>query len=209
VGIETHGGNIGQHASTHGDPERTSEVEKTSDPQSAVHNASHGDAISVSPDGQYSIEFVECLASCGSAPVAMVDDRFKENIRLEEVAQLLNFASSDATTPRVRAPHPRETRLVFKNIDREGWSSDIDCYLRDGGYEDLKKAFTMKPEEIVNEVKASGLRGRGGAGFPCGVKWELHQARAGRSRRISSATRTSRSPALSRTATSSTRTRIS
>jgi NADH-quinone oxidoreductase subunit F len=103
----------------------------------------------------------------------MVDDRFKENVRIEDVAQLLNLASSDATTPRVRAPHPREKRLVFKNIDREGWSSDIDCYLRDGGYEDLKKAFTMKPEEIVNEVKASGLRGRGGAGFPCGVKWSF------------------------------------
>ena len=35
----------------------------------------------------------------------------------------------------------------------------------------MKKAFTMKPEQIVNEVKGSGLRGRGGAGFPCGVKW--------------------------------------
>jgi NADH-quinone oxidoreductase subunit F len=71
----------------------------------------------------------------------------------------------------VRTPHPRERRIVFKNIDREGWTTDIDCYLKDGGYEELKKALTMKPEEIVNEVKASGLRGRGGAGFPCGAKW--------------------------------------
>jgi NADH-quinone oxidoreductase subunit F len=68
-------------------------------------------------------------------------------------------------------PHPRERRLVFKNIDREGWTPDIECYLRDGGYEDMKKAFTMAPTAIVNEVKASALRGRGGAGFPCGVKW--------------------------------------
>jgi NADH-quinone oxidoreductase subunit F len=71
----------------------------------------------------------------------------------------------------VRTPHPRERRIVFKNIDREGWTTDIDCYLKDGGYEELKKALQMKPEEIVNEVKASGLRGRGGAGFPCGAKW--------------------------------------
>ena len=71
----------------------------------------------------------------------------------------------------VRSPHPRENRIVFKNIDRPGWTIDIDCYLRDGGYQELKKALGMKPETIVNEVKISGLRGRGGAGFPCGVKW--------------------------------------
>jgi NADH-quinone oxidoreductase subunit F len=71
----------------------------------------------------------------------------------------------------LRTPHPRERRIVFKNVDREGWTTDIDCYLKDGGYEELKKALQMKPEEIVNEVKASGLRGRGGAGFPCGAKW--------------------------------------
>jgi NADH-quinone oxidoreductase subunit F len=70
-----------------------------------------------------------------------------------------------------RTPHPRERRIIFKNIDREGWTPDIDCYLKDGGYEELKKALTMAPQEIVSEVKASGLRGRGGAGFPCGAKW--------------------------------------
>jgi NADH-quinone oxidoreductase subunit F len=71
----------------------------------------------------------------------------------------------------IRTPHPRENRIIFKNIDRPGWTNDIDCYLQDGGYEELKKAFSMQPGEIVNEVKISGLRGRGGAGFPCGVKW--------------------------------------
>ena len=71
----------------------------------------------------------------------------------------------------IRTPHPREKRIIFKNIDRPDWTNDIDCYLRDDGYTELKKAFAMTPEQIVNEVKASGLRGRGGAGFPCGVKW--------------------------------------
>ncbi len=70
-----------------------------------------------------------------------------------------------------RTPHPKERRLVFKNIDRPGWTKDIDCYINDGGYEDLKKALAMAPAAIVEEVKTSGLRGRGGAGFPCGVKW--------------------------------------
>lgn len=62
-------------------------------------------------------------------------------------------------------------RLVFKNVDRPGYTTDISCYLEDGGYEQLKKALTMSQVDVVNEVKTSGLRGRGGAGFPCGVKW--------------------------------------
>jgi NADH-quinone oxidoreductase subunit F len=71
----------------------------------------------------------------------------------------------------LRTPHPRENRIIFKNIDRPGWTVDIDCYLNDGGYAELKKAVGMAPQEIVAEVKTSGLRGRGGAGFPCGAKW--------------------------------------
>ena len=135
-------------------------------------NAEHANPIAVSADGKYSVEFVECLASCGSAPVAMANDRFFERVTPEKTAILFDETSpSEATLPKLRPPHPRETRLVFKNVDREGWTNDIECYLKAGGYEDLKKAFTMKPADIVNEVKASGLRGRGGAGFPCGVKW--------------------------------------
>ncbi len=42
-------------------------------------------------------------------------------------------------------------------------------------FEALKKALSMTPEDVIAEVKASGLRGRGGAGFPCGIKWELAQ----------------------------------
>lgn len=64
-----------------------------------------------------------------------------------------------------------EKRLIFKNIDAPGYTNDIDCYIKNGGYSTLKKAVAMKPAEIVAEVKASGLRGRGGAGFPTGVKW--------------------------------------
>ena len=53
-----------------------------------------------------------------------------------------------------------------------GKYEDIDGFISLGGYEALKKALKMKPEEIVEEVKRSGLRGRGGAGFPTGLKWE-------------------------------------
>jgi NADH-quinone oxidoreductase subunit F len=65
----------------------------------------------------------------------------------------------------------QERRLILANIDRDGYTNDIDCYLRAGGYADLKKALTMDGQAIVAEVKTSQLRGRGGAGFSCGMKW--------------------------------------
>src|SRR5690242_20981230 len=48
---------------------------------------------------------------------------------------------------------------------------DIDVYIADGGYEGLRAALQMQPAEVIETVKKSGLRGRGGAGFPTGMKW--------------------------------------
>jgi NADH-quinone oxidoreductase subunit F len=67
----------------------------------------------------------------------------------------------------------QEKRIIFKHIDQSGYTNDIDCYIRNGGYEQLKKAFGMQPQVIKDEVKKSQLRGRGGAGFACGVKWSF------------------------------------
>ena len=64
------------------------------------------------------------------------------------------------------------TQILFKNINTKGLTS-IDVYENQGGYRSLKKAFGKKPKEIVEMVKASGLRGRGGAGFPTGLKWSF------------------------------------
>ena len=50
-------------------------------------------------------------------------------------------------------------------------SEKLDVYLSRGGYQALKKALSMSKEDLIAEVKESGLRGRGGAGFPAGLKW--------------------------------------
>jgi NADH-quinone oxidoreductase subunit F len=63
-----------------------------------------------------------------------------------------------------------QNRIVLKNcgeIDPE----DIEDYIGAGGFTALKKALEMGPEQVTEEVKASGLKGRGGAGFPAGIKW--------------------------------------
>jgi formate dehydrogenase iron-sulfur subunit len=74
----------------------------------------------------------------------------------------------------------------FKNQERLTFARcgitdplSIDDYLAHGGFEGLTKALTMAPIDIVGEVTASGLRGRGGAGFPTGIKWKtVHDAKA-------------------------------
>lgn len=66
-----------------------------------------------------------------------------------------------------------EYRLLLANVDKPD-SHTLRVFRESGGYTRLKKAlFEMKPEEVVEEVKKSGLRGRGGAGFPTGVKWSF------------------------------------
>ena len=139
--------------------------------------------IAVSADGTYSVEFVECLASCHTAPVCMVGEELHEKVNPESAANLVKEGRSpdrptiggglETAAPLPWPPHPLEHRLVYKNIGRPGWTSDIDCYLRDGGYEQLKQALTLSRDDIVNKVKNSGLRGRGGAGFSCGLKWSF------------------------------------
>lgn len=130
----------------------------------------HGHGVN-SPDGNYTIEFVECLASCGSAPVAMVGDTLHERVAPEDAAALLG--RNDDYRKTIRAPHPAEKRLILRHIGREDYDTSLACYQRHGGYESLKKALAMKPADIVAEVKTANLRGRGGAGFPAGIKWSF------------------------------------
>ena len=65
-----------------------------------------------------------------------------------------------------------EKRILTKNCGKID-PGDISSYEGAGGFKALKKARGMSPEEVISEVKGSGLRGRGGAGFLCGAKWEL------------------------------------
>ncbi|MDJ0766320.1 MAG: NADH-quinone oxidoreductase subunit NuoF [Myxococcota bacterium] len=69
--------------------------------------------------------------------------------------------------------YKHQNRLVF-GANRKIAPESLQDYLAHGGYKALAKAlFEMTPEQVIEEVKAAGLRGRGGAGFPAGVKWEL------------------------------------
>ena len=69
-------------------------------------------------------------------------------------------------------PNPLEVQLLSRRFGMPN-SPSIETYLATDGYKALEKALGMTQDEIINEVKASGLRGRGGAGFPTGMKWSF------------------------------------
>ena len=73
-----------------------------------------------------------------------------------------------------------ERRIILKHADDPNYSNGIGCYLREGGYKMLKKSFKLKPEQIGEEVLKSGVRGRGGAGFPAGMKWKFLDRKSGK-----------------------------
>src|SRR6201996_3312266 len=67
--------------------------------------------------------------------------------------------------------HPDEVKVISSRWGKG--ATNIDRYLELDGYKAVQKALTMTPDAIINEVKASNLRGRGGAGFPTGMKWSF------------------------------------
>lgn len=74
-------------------------------------------------------------------------------------------------------------KILLDKIGIEG-IRNYDVYRKNGGYDAVEKAFKMTPDEIVEEVKKSGLRGRGGAGFPMGMKWSFIDKKSGKPRHL-------------------------
>ncbi len=76
-----------------------------------------------------------------------------------------------------------QVRIALRNcgiIDPE----KINHYIARGGYDGIVKALTMTPQEVIDEIKKSGLRGRGGAGFPTGMKWQFCHDAAGEAKHL-------------------------
>jgi NADH-quinone oxidoreductase subunit F len=109
-------------------------------------------------DLSLTIESSPCLGLCEQAPAALVDDEAETNISLEKDSFELG---------RPKSIVGGSIRLLTSNCG-DGTTS-LEKY---GGYSAFTKALGLKPVEIVSEIKASGLVGRGGAAFPTGTKWE-------------------------------------
>ncbi len=134
----------------------------------------------VTKDGVFSLEEVECIGACTGAPAMQVNYDFYENLSPETVDQIIDGLDSGrkpAPAPRtsgsVHARNAAEVPVISRRFGIKD-SQKIDVYLQNEGYQALEKAVKqMTPEQIIDEVKKSNLRGRGGAGFPTGMKWSF------------------------------------
>ena len=139
-----------------------------------------------SEDGLFTLDHTECLGSCGTAPVMSVRKRgqelprYYEQLTPERLDQILDDLRANVDRPLPVEPDPMgparfggmASKVLLARVHKPD-SHRIDTYIEDGGYEALRKALQMSPQEVIEVVKASGLRGRGGAGFPAGVKWSF------------------------------------
>jgi NADH-quinone oxidoreductase F subunit len=122
-------------------------------------------------DGLFTLSTVQDLAACGTCPVIQVNDRYYENVTPERADQLLAALRRGELPDWTPAAHwGSQCGILLKHRQPPG-ARELDTYRRDGGYGALAKALGMKAADVAATVKTANVRGRGGAGFPMGVKW--------------------------------------
>jgi NADH-quinone oxidoreductase subunit F len=122
-----------------------------------------------SADGRWTVQRVECLAACGGAVACQVDGEWVENARLDDLDAIL---SGKLKYRPFEWPASPGEAILFRNVWKPD-SASLETYRAGGGYANLARHLSLSPDEIIEKVKASTLRGRGGAGFPTGLKWSF------------------------------------
>jgi NADH:ubiquinone oxidoreductase subunit F (NADH-binding)/NADH:ubiquinone oxidoreductase subunit E len=134
-------------------------------------------------DGYFTLEKSACLGICEVAPAMQINEVVHGNLTRDKIKQVLadyragkapDYKSLPYSTNDFRSYKQSPTELVVLDNVGQIDPEKIEDYLAKGGYQTLKKTVTtMTPPEVVEEVKTSGIRGRGGAGFPAGLKWSF------------------------------------
>jgi len=154
-------------------------------------------------DGEIRVIETGCLGPCASGPVAAIypDGILYQNLKPEHAEEIVEehllkgrivsrLAAETGAAGEVAPPlqelsfFRKQVKIVLRNcglID----PLRIEEYIAREGYQALARALTrMTPEAVIDEVKRSGLRGRGGAGFPTGLKWDLCRRAAGETKYV-------------------------
>jgi NADH-quinone oxidoreductase subunit F len=123
-------------------------------------------ADEVSADGEFTVEHAPCLGLCDLAPALLIGETALGHAKPELAAEICTRGGERATSF-----VGGDIRVLTSHCG-DGHPVSLADYRTHGGYLGLKKALTMSPRDVIAEVKAAGLVGRGGAAFPTGIKWE-------------------------------------
>ncbi len=140
---------------------------------------------------EYDVKVTGCHGFCENGPLVVIrpQETFYTHVKPEDAPEIVTAISDDQIVERLLYTDPQTDKKIehehevpfYKHQKRIILSLNaildplrIDEYIAFGGYSSLEKVLTsMSPQQVINEIKSSGLRGRGGAGFPTGLKWEL------------------------------------
>lgn len=139
------------------------------------------------PDGKITLETTPCIGMSDQAPAALVNDEVVTYLSSDRVKEMV------ATLRRTDNPHKLVHRLGDGNNAHDLIRSMVHNNVRRRGEvifaphepnAGLKRALSMSPVEVINELKNARLRGRGGAGFPTGLKWEFTRGAEGKEKYV-------------------------
>ncbi len=133
-------------------------------------------------DGVFTLETTPCIGMCDQAPAALINDEIFTDLTRDSALQLVEQLRKGVKPERLHRrlgdgnnSNPLVSAAVVNNIRRRG---DVVFAPLESGTA-LKKAMAMSPNEVIRVIKTARLRGRGGAGFPTGMKWDFTRGAEG------------------------------
>ncbi len=133
-------------------------------------------------DGRFTLETTPCIGMCDQAPAVMVNDEIFTDVSRDTVVDIVEQLKAGVAPERLRRrlgdgcnSNPLVSAAVSNNLRRK--DAVIFAPLECGNA--LNKALSMSPNEVIRDIKTARLRGRGGAGFPTGMKWDFTRAAKG------------------------------
>jgi [NiFe] hydrogenase diaphorase moiety large subunit len=139
------------------------------------------------PDGKITLEYAPCIGMCDQAPAALLNDEIITYLSTDKVkevvADIKKHYDPSKLKHRLGDGHNADDIVhscVHNNVRNKGRVIFAEFKPEAG----LKNALSMSPVEVINEIKNARLRGRGGAGFPTGMKWQFTRAASGEKKYI-------------------------
>ncbi len=134
------------------------------------------------PDGLFSLEYTPCIGMSDQAPAMLINEKVVTWVSTDMVHEIIDTLRTTKNTEQLKLTlgdgnnsHPLVHSMVMNNLRERG--AVVFAPYTPGVA--LQRALSEQPVELIRIIKASRLRGRGGAGFPTGMKWEFTRAAAG------------------------------